>query len=904
MSNAIESDRQVKTKVRAKTPEWLLKLRLAFLTDHSPAALKLQSPATLAEITKIEKVQSLSKAESTQSLEFSRLSTQTEKERLSALGFLVAKYEAWSGQQLYPEQLLALIRCIEAYHSPQLKGLIAEMMTSEGKSSTVIPIFVAYAGIGEQAIHVHSVNPHLVSELHTRINRYLVEALGVDHKEIAKLKSMKDSSGQKPQLAKYTVGYWADFIHTYQFSFLESITTNQRIGKIITILLEKATRKAVNLDSDLKNDLGLGPDDLGILMRRINQSLDNTNLNIEDIKRANIHTVGDLISFLIGQKNTAQLFPVDALVICDEIDDTLIDEFTTPAVLTEKSSSALNTIEWLVEIAQFQSQTFDQEGKLNVGVDTRGEVFELQAAEVTPDNGQALYDWLSLALSAVDKIVSNGIKSDDQKLVDILKHRNSRADYLTKTFSQIMFNAVVGSQYLVDKPSDWGEKKYEQADADLAAIQGPFWWDHPELQKAIVGAYILQRGLDYEIFNGEIKPMAKTGYAETGKEYDATLQLVLCVKEGLDLPSSFGSGLPKDNLGAGQFFRSSSKIIGFTGSAAPVAKRLKAGFGLETTQIPPHNPVNRTEKTLVAQKGQEQKQTMAAALVFKEGENRNTLLVAPNTPEAAELFIALSQKNQQQAEIRLLSANNEQQDKEFYDWLAENNDGKRHILVTARMVGRGVNIRPKPNTPVQTLDMLMVATFLPESIRALHQLVSRIGRCGDKGEAITIASPDDPIWETLSKKDAKEIQKAIAAQDTNRVAELTQKARENYESMATTLEQLNNIFYAPIIELRKLVAGYAQISNQSTENHPKPWLKFATDSFKQFLCYTVNPAFWPKFIYLADKVFWQNVYRGGMGDLNSSSLEASWRILVFKVAQEASQQATSQILESNQRIAN
>ena len=58
------------------------------------------------------------------------------------LGYLMKRFSDTFSKEPFDQQILALIRAIEAYKNPQKKGEIFQMATGEGKSSVVIPLFL------------------------------------------------------------------------------------------------------------------------------------------------------------------------------------------------------------------------------------------------------------------------------------------------------------------------------------------------------------------------------------------------------------------------------------------------------------------------------------------------------------------------------------------------------------------------------------------------------------------------------------------------------------------------------------------------------------------------------------------------------------------------------------------
>jgi len=162
----------------------LARINQRLMSFISPDLLLAFSPAQLnkeKEITKRERalIKKIRQASQLPGQGEESLSAEVDSLDIQRLGFLIKKYEEVYRITPFDEQIVALIRSIEGYKNPKIKGKIEELKTSEGKSSVIIPIFTAYLRLQGETVQVHSVNPYLTERDYKNFLTF-AKNLGID----------------------------------------------------------------------------------------------------------------------------------------------------------------------------------------------------------------------------------------------------------------------------------------------------------------------------------------------------------------------------------------------------------------------------------------------------------------------------------------------------------------------------------------------------------------------------------------------------------------------------------------------------------------------------------------------------------------------------------------------------
>lgn len=621
---------------------------------------------------------------------------------------------------LHDEQILTLIRLAEVYKIH--KGLICEMKVSEGKSQIVIPIFLSWLGLYEESIHIHEINPYL---LKVALENFLDFAnyLGIKDQVVGlNLEQLKETSGKR-----FIFGLWSDFIHWFQFSFLES---------------------------------------------------------------------------------SSQPFPQKPYLILDEIDQILMDEGSTPAII----ASEIATDWYLEDFLLSLREDINQSKKEPFVFEYQGKKIKLSLEEFDEDLKKENF------LKAVKMILSfEDIKTNIEALKKEGRSKEEIISLLLDNLGKIVLLGYISAKYELDFT---GDSEFFQVFSKAFDEQDYYcWFMHPEIVTNLVLAAVMEEGVDYLIIenNGKkvIKPLSKTtGYQERGKQYFSLLNLFLYLKHDLNLPAKVQSDI--DRISVFDFYlQHSMRTYGFTGTARTIAQRLYQGYGLETILIPKHYPDKRKPLQFFYFTNNKEKITFILNQLQEAGERRNTLIVVNSIEEAHILEKDLIKDGK--LEVKILSAENEDEDQDLYSWISKKGE-KRRILICAKMIGRGVDLNP--DDQVKKDGFLLLAGSPMEYERSFNQLIGRIGRRGEEGEVRVFLSLDDPVFSKLGDNDRKKLieyfskkskaekeEKEKERERETKILKLIKKAWQRREDEVVDQIRKSRILFWPIVLLRNYIVN-------------------------------------------------------------------------------------------------
>lgn len=365
---------------------------------------------------------------------------------------------------------------------------------------------------------------------------------------------------------------------------------------------------------------------------------------------------------------------------------------------------------------------------------------------------------------------------------------------------------ILNSEVIIETIKDWLK---DQSDRDKKI----YFFEHPAFFRALVQAYLLERGRHYEVIEGKIVPLAiSSGYGEENKQFDSLINLLLFFKEGVELPDYFIDDIPSDRIHTQELYRLlfylNGRIFGFTGTAASIARRLYLLLGIETCIIPSHNPTKREENWILIKDKKKREELLVEIL---ETYRQNGLIIVSNGQDAKQIR-ELLMKNFPEDEVLILTPENQDEDGRLLKEISSKNDGKRRILIAAKMVGRGVDI--KPDEEVKKEGFILVSFTPFELERTVRQAIGRIGRRGEVGKAFIFISPDDPIFKILSEREYQKltqlIEKLLKEQpgqlrylDSSELKRLLGRVWHLWEEKAVQGDEVIRGFSQPLIWLRK-----------------------------------------------------------------------------------------------------
>jgi len=581
--------------------------------------------------------------------------------------------------------------------------------------------------------------------------------------------------------------------------------------------------------------------------------------------------------------NTKHSFPAKPFIIMDEIDQIMRDENQTPATIAEKASTRAIFIglahELGVEIrrsdtrsgnttyefnARVQSSTKNRLGRHKKEIITT----ELSPKEYLDESMQTLDTQIEILFKNMRALVERA-----QNQGTLSKNDQEIRNFLIKRASLSFFKNLIASQYLDREVVDptvrqLTKAEVKKAQKDFESTSAYMWWENPHFQNALIEAFVLERGRDYEIIGEDIIPISRsTGYGERGKEYESLTIALLYLKERLQIPPEISGGAT-DTLTVAEFYDSMGKIIGFTGSGKTVARRLFDGFGLETQMVPEIYKSKRRVNLLLV-KNQQEKEMRAAEVVNQSAQN--ALLVTDSTNSANHMHNMVGGD--------LLTSQNENQDKVLYAKVSTRADGQRKILTTAKMVGRGVDLTPD-DAIRETGGFLLVSMTPFEFERTYEQLIGRIGRRDDPGRAVILLSPDDPVFQILPENDRNTLNAIFnhGSLESPRTVEIVHQFLERawglWEDRASSGAKSNKNYYSPFVFLRKWVMN--TITDEEKEF--RKGFPFDDEALK-----TKIAREWPEFMEQMKNLYSTWGAAGQFGPFGVTRQDVAWGSAIFEM---------------------
>jgi len=705
-----------------------------FLTEEDPRYWQVSSLPTKKDEEIIKTVRDFSQQK------YEGLTSEIKENDWQLLGYLMERFADRFSKELFDEQILVLIRAVEAYKNPQKKGEIFQMATGEGKSSVVIPLLIAFLYLKGERVEVYEVNPYLLENAYNHFLEF-AKALGIEEK-VGILEEYQDKKHARKKPIVF--GYWADFIHHRQHQFL----------------------------TEEKN----------------------------------------------GQK--------PPIMILDEVDPLLNEEAIVPAVIgEEKEESTMSIISSLIEQINNppKSEEVDEEEKRReqeikeklTGFNFRGKKIDLfHVTQEKPEKEEDFFQRIKTIFEHLSKLVE---EDPDLKQMSDRKKRD-------EIFKNYIWHHLIA--LFEEKTEVIYEELSKQEKNALKEIfpnwRSFFWFSY--FEGVLVNAFLMKEGVDYKVeeisviermdqfpfifLTSKIKivPLSvQTGYSERGKQFDFLTHLFLLIKHAKSLkqlPETIGIE-KKDKVSILAYYvnaiEQGSKILGFTGTATAVAKRIREVYGLETTVIPTHFETNRKENPMDFFESFEGK-IERVIKILKTERSRNTLIAAENPKEAEELKEAIKKFFGESVAIDSLSAVNEENDAELYQWLSKKEE-KRKILICVKMVGRGVDLRPDKGL-IEEGGFLLISLTPFKYRRSFDQLLGRVGRRQEAGEVYTLVSSDDEIFSYLPEKEKAKLTKFIKQKRFDQIKRMVDEGWNYWEDEITQRMRYWIIFSTPIERIR------------------------------------------------------------------------------------------------------
>ncbi len=445
-------------------------------------------------------------------------------------------------------------------------------------------------------------------------------------------------------------------------------------------------------------------------------------------------------------------------VIIDEVDSILMDEATTPLIISSAPEERGNsywklkpTVELLLEK---QSELVEQLfGEMEAEVDSQMRSIKLvQIAKADPwDAG--LLDYFSKNKNAVKGMRSVQSKfvaarseyKLEEKLFYVVDER-SRTVNLTEQGMELV-ERELGSGFMILEeisekippgPPLQGGKIGERGTEELRNFM------------QLLRAYVLHwKDEDYIVSNGGITIVDEfTGRLAFGKKYEEGLHQAIECKEGLQItPENRVVG----RITHPNYFRLYEKMVGMTATAHTEAEEFKRLYKLEVIRVPTNEPVIREDLPDRFYRTEEEKLEGIIDEIEEYHNLEKPVLVGTRSVEKSERLSALL--GQRGISHNVLNARNHAQEAEII-----RDAGQPHVVTIAtNMAGRGTDIAlgdPK-------LGLHVIGSERHSARRIDHQLRGRSGRQGDPGSSRFHLSLQDELFRVFGRGEMSAMVKAF-----------------------------------------------------------------------------------------------------------------------------------------------
>jgi len=666
------------------------------------------------------------------------------------LGYLMERFSDTFSKELFDQQILALIRAIEAYKNPQKKGEIFQMATGEGKSSVVTPLLIAFLYLKGERVEVYEVNPYLLENAYNHFLEF-AKALGIEEK-VGILEEYQDKKHARKKPIVF--GYWADFIHYRQHQFLTEEKNGQKppimiLDEVDPLLNEEAIVPAVIGEEKEEKTVSI----INSLIEQINNPPKSEEVDEEEKSREQ-EIKEKLTSFNFREKK------IDLFHVTQEKIEKEEDFFQRIKTIFEHLSR-------LMEEDPDLKQISDQQKKDDIFKNYMWHHLIALFEEKT----EVRYEELS--------------EQEKKALKEIFP--DWRSFFWFSYFEGVLVNA-----FLMKEGVDY---KVEEISVIERMDQFPFIFLTSKIK---IVPLSVQTG-----YSEKSKQF----------DFLTHLFLLIKHAKSLkQLPETISIG-KKDRMSILAYYvnaiEQGSKIFGFTGTATSVAKRIREVYGLETTVLPTHFETNRKENPMEFFESSENK-VRRAVEILKTGVSRNTLIVVENPKDAERLKKAIEDSFSELVAIDSLSAENEKDDAKLYQWLSKKEE-KRKILICVKMVGRGVDLRPD-KAIIEEGGFLLISLTPFKYRRSFDQLLGRVGRRQEAGEVYTLVSSDDEIFSYLPEKEKAKLTQFIKQKRFDQVKRMVDEAWNYWEDEITQRMRYWIIFSTPIERIRLWIEGKINLS--------------------------------------------------------------------------------------------
>ncbi len=361
----------------------------------------------------------------------------------------------------------------------------------------------------------------------------------------------------------------------------------------------------------------------------------------------------------------------------------------------------------------------------------------------------------------VDEIDS--ILVDEARTPLIISAPAAESSDFYKTFSRIASQMDIEEDYTVDEK----RKAIQLTDKGIGKAEKLLGIDNiytdrgirevHHLETAVRAKALFRRDKEYVVKDGKVVIVDEfTGRLQPGRRWSEGLHQAIEAKEGVDIEreSRTFASVTYQN-----FFRLYGKLSGMTGTAKTSAEEFYKVYGLETVEIPTHQPVARRDHNDLIFQTEAGKFAALARRAKELNQKGQPVLIGTVSIEKNELLSAYLKREGVPHEM--LNAKNHEREGEIVAQAGE----KGRVTVATNMAGRGVDIKLggalatlEEHEEVKSLGGLtVIGTERHEARRIDNQLRGRSGRQGDPGETQFFVSLEDTLMRVFASDTLKSL---------------------------------------------------------------------------------------------------------------------------------------------------
>lgn len=274
------------------------------------------------------------------------------------------------------------------------------------------------------------------------------------------------------------------------------------------------------------------------------------------------------------------------------------------------------------------------------------------------------------------------------------------------------------------------------------------------LRQALSALHLFRRDQHYVVVEGKVQIVDEsTGRVMPDRSWERGLHQLIEVKEGVELTPRRET---LARLTYQRLFRRYVHLSGMTGTAAEVAREIKAVYGLDTARVPLRMPSRRADHgvSICTSLSAKWERVADAAQEIAYARRRPVLIGTRSVEASEQISMVLRERGLPHA---LLNA---KQDKDEADVVAQAGQPGR-ITVATNMAGRGTDIELGPGV-AELGGLHVILTEYHDSRRVDRQLIGRCGRQGDPGSCQAIVSLEDDIFEVCAPQLTAWLRHALA----------------------------------------------------------------------------------------------------------------------------------------------